>query len=537
MLFRAGDTASAGVGAQVVKEYRRAPRQPRPEPLREPKRARNHQAALTSDNFEPSGPEGDMAKPKLYSTVPKNDSWTASWGKGEKAKLFFEVYDQAKKPIMAIRDAQAKALADDQLISGREMEDIFVAARTAAAEVAAQKRAALEGRGEIKKLVDQVGETLPLGEDKAKVEIDVNKLVEKAVDNELLNVSTRGALAPEALAALSRHQVDWQPQAPVEPKVVASGDSAYDGVILGDGVVLDAGSPPQALKPVRPVDATGKALPPKTNEVFIQVNGMNSNKAMHDDVLRQLANQAQAEVSGIHNATSGAPVDLIQCLTDKLFFVTNPAVATLSTLTYELLKAGKTPHLVVHSQGGLVARRALIDLYHRISESLRPTHPDPVELHKAVRAELAKVKVETFGAAAHEYPDGPQYVHYLNTWDAVSSQAGLGWTENPQANWMVHPGEGARVIYFINSGVDGELEWGGVDWKYAKKMLNYVAITPTHDFLGVYLPARIDFDDARAGKGLEPYPGTEPAQPRKPIHRPGRDADPRGRTGRKPRQH
>ena len=88
---------------------------------------------------------------------------------------------------------------------------------------------------------------------------------------------------------------------------------------------------------------------------------------------------------------------------------------------------------------------------------------------------LSNVKVETFGAATGKYPDGPQYVHYVNRGDLVPVLFGLGLDWNP----FRHEGKGA-VIHHFNQNV-GSL--GG-----------------THGLEDVYLKHRVPFDEARAGK-------------------------------------
>jgi hypothetical protein len=90
---------------------------------------------------------------------------------------------------------------------------------------------------------------------------------------------------------------------------------------------------------------------------------------------------------------------------------------------------------------------------------------------------LGLVKVETFGAAAGHYPDGPQYVHYINRDDPVPSLFGLGW-DIDRLNPTLHAGRGAVIHWFTDI------------------HLNPIA---SHSFEDVYLPRRVPFDQARRG--------------------------------------
>ena len=84
---------------------------------------------------------------------------------------------------------------------------------------------------------------------------------------------------------------------------------------------------------------------------------------------------------------------------------------------------------------------------------------------------LSRVRVETFGGAAGAYPNGPQYVHYVNRLDPVSTLFGLG----PVANRLVAPGSGAVVRRFTER-------------------------DDAHGFNETYLSRRVPFEQARRGR-------------------------------------
>jgi hypothetical protein len=123
-------------------------------------------------------------------------------------------------------------------------------------------------------------------------------------------------------------------------------------------------------------------------------------------------------------------------------------------------------HLKGHSQGGLITSRALNHVANRLRLEDGLSKADTQKL-------LSKVNVETFGAAAWTYPDGPKYVHYVNDKDLVPGLFGLG-----KFNFLDHAGKDAVVRRFDSGSNPGE----------------------AHGLGSAYLPARVPFDEARAGK-------------------------------------
>ncbi len=225
------------------------------------------------------------------------------------------------------------------------------------------------------------------------------------------------------------------------------------------------------------VGAAGRTYPPSTplsdvpavlpgggrepTGTIVYVNGISTTKDGQYRSLRQIADRTGARVVGIHNATQGGVVDVIQSAGDTLDLGRNPAVDTLADAVYEEITSGRTIHLMAHSQGALITSRALTDVYQRLRVE------DGLSRREAERL-LARVEVETFGGAAGSYPDGPRYVHYVNRRDAVPALFGLG----PFANPLVHPGRGA-VVHRFTEGRDA------------------------HGFEQTYLPRRVPFEQAR----------------------------------------
>jgi hypothetical protein len=202
----------------------------------------------------------------------------------------------------------------------------------------------------------------------------------------------------------------------------------------------------------------------------LYVNGIQTNKEGQSASLQAIADTTGAKVIGIHNATEGFVSDLAQCVKDKLDKGTNPAVDTLADTLYTEIKAGRSVHLMAHSQGGLISSRALGDVYNRLRIEDGMSKGQAQEL-------MGKINVETFGAAAMHYPDGPAYVHYVNRGDPVPGLFGLG-PASDKWNPLVDGGKGSKVHHFN-------------DFK-----LNPIA---AHGFESVYLQHRVPFDQARAG--------------------------------------
>ncbi|HEX8293559.1 MAG TPA: hypothetical protein VF570_17485 [Pyrinomonadaceae bacterium] len=235
-------------------------------------------------------------------------------------------------------------------------------------------------------------------------------------------------------------------------------DRDFDGLFVGAGGRTYAPSTPLARVPgVVPRD--GRA--PVGTVVY--VNGINTTRDGQYGSLQQIADRTGARVVGIHNATQGGFVDVIQSAGDTFDVGHNPAVDTLADTVYDEITAGRTIHLMAHSQGALITSRALTDVYQRLRVEGGLTRREAERL-------LSRVEVETFGGAAASYPDGPRYVHYVNRLDALPGLFGLG----PFATPLVHPGRGAAVHRF-SEGDDA------------------------HGFEQTYLPRRVPFEQARRG--------------------------------------
>jgi hypothetical protein len=242
--------------------------------------------------------------------------------------------------------------------------------------------------------------------------------------------------APEARAPVHLNAV-----APVTDLPVGGPDKQYDGMLVGaGGHVYRTGTPLSEVPAVQP-DASSRV--PRNTETIIYTNGILTDLKGQQASLQAIANVTGSNVIGVHNSTEGAIKDLLQCVNDKSnnIFARNPAVDSLSDTIHDQLRQGKEVHLMGHSQGGLITSRALSDLKARL------TSEDGMTTEQAETL-MSRIKVETFGAAAASYPDGPQYTHNINRCDLVPSMVGLGVLAD--VHLLVHPGRGAKVNYFTD---------------------------------------------------------------------------------------
>jgi hypothetical protein len=243
-------------------------------------------------------------------------------------------------------------------------------------------------------------------------------------------------------------------------------DRVYDGQFVGaNGQTFPPGTPLSQVPAVMPKNNTN---PTKT---IIYVNGIMTPKEAQSSDLQAIADRAGARAIGIHNSTDGFVSDLAQCVKDKLDKGRNPAVDTLADTVYSELKAGRSVDLMGYSQGGLITSRALKDVYNRlrIEDGM-----SKAEVEKT----MSRVNVETFGAAAATYPDGPKYVHYINNRDMVPTLFGLGGSVDP-ASFLKRAGKDAVVHRFGDGGI------------------NLIA---NHNFQDMYMNHRVPFEQARAGQ-------------------------------------
>lgn len=234
-------------------------------------------------------------------------------------------------------------------------------------------------------------------------------------------------------------------------KEVSQVKDAFEGVVDKAQGVVNAltGKSADAKYDGALVDSTGKTYPPGTplsqiepkgssKPTIIEVNGVGCAVANQTRDINAVEQLTGARVVGLHNATEGTVRDLTQALLDKLDLGKNLAADSLADTVYSELKGGQPVHIMAHSQGALVTSRGLEQVKQRLMMEDGMSKAEAEKL-------LDNVHVETFGGASSNFPDGPQYVHYVNRADIVP-WIGVGGV--PAESALMKPGRGAQIHYF-----------------------------------------------------------------------------------------
>jgi hypothetical protein len=261
---------------------------------------------------------------------------------------------------------------------------------------------------------------------------------------------THDAFAAGQAAASAVHDVTGSPP---------STDLANDGLLVGAGG--------ETFPPSTPLSAVPAVLPEggvRNGETIVFVNGMGANVSDEETSMQYTANATGSRVVGVHDATNGFVPDGLQAVGDMLDVGGDKAVTTLAQTIQSELAAGRPIHIMAHSKGAAETSRAIEE----VSQNLSAQGLSPAQ----VQAELHQVKVETFGGADAHYPDGPEYVHYVNEDDVVPMVFGLGGPADPR---QAFAGSNAVVEEFRDPGAGGLLG--------------------PHDFNSVYLSHWKPFDE------------------------------------------
>ncbi len=218
-----------------------------------------------------------------------------------------------------------------------------------------------------------------------------------------------------------------QPVAPAADSVAAGARQADGDFLGGDGKAYSPSTPLSLIPPVMP--RAGNA----TGPTIIYVNGAFDGEAEALDEMHSVADTTQSPVIGVYNAHENLLADVVHVAEDMLDAGDRPAADTIAQLVYETVKAGQPVVLYGHSQGGAILSRALDQVIARLEtqDGLSPAEAE---------RQMAVVHVETFAAAGYDFPDGPQYVHYVNEYDPVPRLLGIGVHAS-----FVHPGRGAVI--------------------------------------------------------------------------------------------
>jgi hypothetical protein len=155
------------------------------------------------------------------------------------------------------------------------------------------------------------------------------------------------------------------------------------------------------------------------------INGIQNSPANAQNSLRTIESQGGTRAVSLYNASEGMTplTDTRQTYADRDENAArangtfqgqsrNAATRSLSDSIVNQLNNTQDPmHLMAHSQGGAITGNALYDARQRL-----------VAQHGEARADemLSRVQVETFGSAGRNFPNGPQYTHWINAADNVT---------------------------------------------------------------------------------------------------------------------
>ena len=206
-----------------------------------------------------------------------------------------------------------------------------------------------------------------------------------------------------------------------------SGQKSLNGDLLGgDGQAYPPSTPVSLIPPLLP--ANGKP----TGPTIIYVNGAFDSTSVALNEMHSIADTTHSPVIGVYNANENPLTDIVHVAEDILHKGDSPSADTVAQLVYAKVKAGQPVVLYGHSQGGAILSRAMSQVIARLETQ------DGLSAEEA-QQRMSVVHVETFGAASYSYPDGPQYVHYINKYDPAPSLLGLA------AGSFTHPGAGAII--------------------------------------------------------------------------------------------
>ncbi len=190
----------------------------------------------------------------------------------------------------------------------------------------------------------------------------------------------------------------------------------YDGYLIGAGAGAYNPSAYQLtdLPPVLPWSGTAD------HPMICYINGANHRIDLAWIEMIALAEKARAPVTGIYAASLGGRFF-------DAWWGFRPGRKVPGVVVEQLRQAIASDsrlHFRANSQGAWFLRRGLMQAQDALG-----------------RCALERLDVETAGAAAHLWPDGPRYVHYINTKDPIPHRVGVVRTD-------AIPGAGAVVVEF-----------------------------------------------------------------------------------------
>ena len=145
------------------------------------------------------------------------------------------------------------------------------------------------------------------------------------------------------------------------------------------------------------------------------VNGANPERRRESSKLALLAEFADIPVVGIYNTFAGGQLE-------GLIESARPQIRGASKQIAELALAAIDRKEIFHIRGGSHGTAVISDGMGLIRDALSERLRNRPEINR-VMAEF--LRVETHGSTVRSFPDGPQYIHYVNLLDPVPFTAGV----------------------------------------------------------------------------------------------------------------
>jgi len=205
----------------------------------------------------------------------------------------------------------------------------------------------------------------------------------------------------------------------------------YDSYFIGsNGCLYDPDSVP--IDKVPPVFISSDNTNQKTPLWYI--NGANHRADWVLPEMHLLAQNSGRPVVAIYNATLGGRFP--DAISDSLN--ENKIAKVLATQILHNLSINKEIYISCNSQGAMHVSHGLQQTVEELNKSY-----SPLEINKL----LNKIHVETAGGAGKIFPDGPQYIHYINSNDPVPYHAGV-------LSNGAHKGKNALIVEFSDHDSD-----------------------------------------------------------------------------------
>jgi len=237
------------------------------------------------------------------------------------------------------------------------------------------------------------------------------------------------------------------------PMKDGQGDEFYDGALVGaDGKAYDPKT--TSVDDVPAIEPRPGAAAP-TGQTVVHVNGIWTTKQQAVDEAQAIADKTGNKVVVVYNATSGGG-DVVQAITDTQLaqIVSNKATDTLTNVIYDKVKQDKPINVSGYSQGGIIVSNALRNVKNKLYQDDGGFLGNLFNDKGAKRDEkLGRISVETYGSAAGDFPDGPNYTHYINSADKVPVLFGLHGKWSADIG-LSHPGKDAKIIEFSTPASD-----------------------------------------------------------------------------------